>query len=97
MNPTKTARGSRQPAVAQIPGQLYAPNGKRIVASSDLVPGNALIAGATRNPDGTFEIEWDGETKMCWGGQYTEMHRRQRVFIDEDGSQWLEKKLTLAA
>ncbi len=80
-----------------IPSWLHAPNGKRIVASSDLVPGNAFIASATRNPDGTFEIEWEGETKMCWDGQYTETHRGQRVFIDEDGNQWLEKKLALAS
>lgn len=97
MNDKRTTNAASAAKAARIPGQLYAPNGKRIVASSDLVPGNALIAGATRSPDGTFEIAWDGETKMCWDGQYTETHRGQRVFIDEDGSQWLEKKLTLAS
>lgn len=91
---THAAPARKEP---RIPDQLHAPGGKHIVVRSDLVPGNAFIASATRNPDGTFEIEWEGETKMCWGGQYTETHRGQRVFIDEDGNQWLEKKLTLAS
>ena len=84
------------PESERIPGQLYAPNGKRIIASKDWVPGNALIASATRNPDGTLEIEWAGETRICWDGQYTEERRNQRVFVDEDGNEWLEKRLHLA-
>jgi hypothetical protein len=81
---------------AQTPRELYAPNGKRIVASKDWIPGNALINSATRNPDGTFDIEWAGETKICWDGQYTEESRGQRIFLDEDGNEWREKRLRLA-
>ena len=83
------------PESERIPGQLYAPNGKRISASKDWVPGNALIASATRNPDGTFEIEWEGETKMCWDGQHTEEKDDQRIFLDEDAGEWPENNLTL--
>lgn len=81
----------------RIPTALYAPNGQRITAAKDWVPGNALILGATRNPDGTLEIEWDGETKLCWDGQYTERHGDQRIFLDEDANEWRENQLTLGS
>lgn len=97
MNNTKSTDVSVNSHEKRIPGQLYAPNGRRIVAAKDWVPGNALIAGAQRNPDGTFEIEWEGETKMCWDGQYTEKRRGRRVFLDEEANQWLEHQLVLAS
>jgi hypothetical protein len=79
------------------PDQLYAPNGKRIVAAKDWIPGNALILGATRNPDGSLEVEWEGTTTMCWDGQYTERIGGQRIFLDEDANEWRENQLTLGS
>jgi hypothetical protein len=81
----------------RTPNQLYAPNGQFIIASKDWIPGNALIQGATRLPDGTLEIEWDGETKICWDGQYTEQLGDQRIFLDEDANEWREDQLTLGS
>lgn len=79
-----------------VTGQLYAPNGRRIVAAKDWIPGNASITGATRNTDGTLEIVWGGETRLCWEGQYTEIGRGGRVFLDEAGNEWRERQLTVA-
>ncbi len=78
-------------------GQLYAPNGRRIIATKDWIPGNALIDGATRHPDGSLELAWTGATQICWDGQSTEMSRGRRVFIDAAGNEWPEHRLTLHA
>jgi len=85
---------SVQPGMAT--GQLYAPNGKLITAAKDWIPGNALIMGASRNADGSLEIEWEGETKICWDGQHTETDAGLRIFLDEDGNEWREDQLFLA-
>ena len=77
------------------PNQLYAPNGRRIAASKDWIPGNALIASVTREPDGTVEIEWEGETKLCWDGQHTEQLGERRIFLDDAGNEWREDQLAL--
>lgn len=77
--------------------QLYAPNGRRIAASKDWIPGNALIASATRAPDGTLEIEWEGETKLCWDGQYTEQLGERRIFLDDANNEWCEDQVALGA
>ena len=81
------------PTAQRMPGQLYAPNGQRIIATKDWIPGNALIDGATQNPDGTFDLIWNGETKICWDGQYTEEYRGRRIFLDEAGNEWPEHRL----
>jgi hypothetical protein len=86
----QSSTGSSRPA-----DQLYAPNGKRILASKDWVPGNALIQGASRLPDGSLEIEWAGETTLCWDGQYTERDGVARIFLDEDANEWAEHRLIL--
>jgi hypothetical protein len=75
--------------------QLYAPNGRRIIASKDWIPGNALITSVTREPDGTLDITWDGETRMCWDGQHTEEWAGKRIFLDDQGNEWREDQLTL--
>lgn len=82
-------------ASARLPDQLYAPNGRRISASKDWIPGNALIASVTRALDGTLDIEWDGETKMCWDGQHTEEFAGKRIFLDDESNEWREDQLTL--
>ncbi len=52
--------------------------------------------GASRNADGSFEIEWEGETKVCWDGQHTETDAGLRIFLDEDANEWREDQLFLA-
>ncbi len=82
-------------ASARLPDQLYTPNGRRISASMDWIPGNALIGFVTQAPDGTLDIEWDGETKMCWDGQHTEEFAGKRIFLDGKGNEWREDQLVL--
>lgn len=79
------------------PDQLYAPNGRRIIATKDWIPGNALIASVTRETDGTLDIHWEGETKLCWDGQYTEQLGDKRIFLDDDANEWCEDQLTLGS
>lgn len=88
----------RAPSPARPPGtgRLFAPNGCLIVAAKDWIPGNALLTGATRHADGSLEIEWSGETVLCWDGQYTEELNGQRLFLDENTHEWREDELTLA-
>lgn len=82
---------------------LIAPNGKLIIATADFVPGNAQIADVTRKPDGSLEIDFAGETELCWNGQYTATTRRKingkwksvDLYVDEDGNQWPENELKL--
>ena len=78
-----------------IMSQLTAPNGKRIIGTSDLIPGVALISGATRNPDGTLELEWEGETTVLWDGQRTDRIEGERLYVDEEWNVWRESELTL--
>jgi hypothetical protein len=62
--------------------QAYAPNGKRIVGTLELVPGTAGISEGTweRDPAGGFKFEYDGETKMCWDAQETITRGGQAVY-----------------
>lgn len=93
---SKPQKVPRPPLSDSIPGQLYAPNGRRVIASKDWIPGNALIQNATRNADGSLEIEWEGETQVCWDGQYTETVSDRRIFLDDQANEWREDQLYLA-
>lgn len=77
--------------------QAYAPTGKTIVATADMVPGNALITEGSwqREPDGTLSHGWVGETIMCWDGQYTTQRDGKDLFVDEAGELWTEDQLVL--
>lgn len=75
---------------------LRAPNGKTIVGTKELIPGIALINGASgRNKDGTLNIEWGNGTQVDWNGQETVLKDGQRVFYDTDSNEWTEDQLTL--
>ena len=41
--------------------------------------------------------QWEGETKLCWNGQYTEQLGERRIFLDEEGNEWSEDQLALGA
>jgi hypothetical protein len=54
--------------------KAYGPNGVPIIGTSDLIPGNALIADFNRrDPDGSLSFEWAGDTDVCYDGQMTQM------------------------
>ena len=76
-------------------GKLYAPDGALIVGTLELVTGSAGIIGATRQPDGSLDLEYEGGTEMFGDDSKTVERKGQRVFLDEDGSEWLESELLL--
>lgn len=74
-------------------GKLYAPTGAGIIATSDFVPGNALFSTVILEPDGTYIPDYDGETEMCWDGQYTDELDGRPTYVDDNGEQWPESFL----
>lgn len=84
---------------------LFAPDGTRIVSTLEIITGTCDINDAmpiTQKEDGTFEFEWAGGTDVDWDSQETVTRDAtnggfvmQRVFIDEDGGEWLEGELVL--
>lgn len=77
--------------------KLYAPDGTEITGTYEKVFGEALIANfdVTRNADGTFDFAYAGGTEINWNSQVTVTRQGQRVFVDEDGGEWLENELVL--
>lgn len=76
---------------------LYSPKGTLIVGTLETVKGCAGIDSATRNDDGTFELEWSGDTEIWWDDQTTDTKKGARLFVDEEGSIWKETELALTA
>ena len=76
---------------------LYAPNGKEIMGTLEVIHGQAGIMPGTikRNDDGTFDFDYDGDTEMFWDEQRTKTEEGQRIFLDEDGNEWYERDLVL--
>lgn len=75
---------------------LQAPNGLAIIGTYEILHGHANIAEATRNPDGTFDIEYEGGTDIYWNDQKTVRNANgERLFIDEDFVDWPESELVL--
>ena len=77
--------------------KLIAPNGKEIIGTEERIPGTAHIINSKieKQDDGTFEFDYEGETKVFWDGQETRYACGQRIFTDEDGGLWLERELRL--
>lgn len=77
-------------------GKLLSPTSTTIVGLLESCPGRSNISSEiTRKPDGTFEFEYAGGTEMFWDDQRTVEREGQRVFLDEDGDEWLERELIL--
>ncbi len=48
----------------------YSPEGVRIIGTDDLIPGCAL-GNVYLSSEGAIAIDYEGETKVHWDGQYT--------------------------
>jgi hypothetical protein len=74
--------------------KAYAPNGRPIIGTSDLIPGCALGAVFKEAPDGELQVEFEGETRVYWDGQYqvTDDEGRE-LYQDDDGGEWPESEL----
>lgn len=76
--------------------KLKAPNGRDIVSTEELLPGQAIIGAVTGgNPEDGFAIDHEGTTDVDWDSQETRRACGQRVFVDDNGGLWLERELTL--
>lgn len=64
--------------------QLQAPNGRKIIATKDLVPGVAWFNGVTVDKEGNIQFEYEGETELDWDGQYTVTKDGEPIVYDED-------------
>ena len=76
---------------------LVSPNGtiiagtlERLHARAGIIPGSAR-----RNPQGGIEFDHDGETELFWEDQRTVLRDEERVFLDEEGWEFLESQLRL--
>lgn len=64
-------------------GALKTLNGEPIIGSFDSLRACAMIQGATRNQDGTLEIEWEGTTDVWWDEQRTVHENGEPLFVTE--------------
>lgn len=72
--------------------RAYAPNGSPIIGTADLVYCCAY-GTVTRQPDGSAEIEYNGETKVYWDTQETTARDGKMLFQAEDGFDYTEEEL----
>ncbi|KGT73705.1 hypothetical protein MA20_42930 [Bradyrhizobium japonicum] len=76
--------------------KAFSPTGSEIVATADLIPGNAWCEITGRNPDGSLEFNHMDETKVCWDGQHTTTDARGKsLFVAHDGTEWPEDSISL--
>lgn len=68
-----------------------------IAGTLERCPGVALLhlEDCKTLPDGKIEIAYAGETKMFWDDQYTVTRNKERVFVDRDGTEYLESEIEL--
>ena len=75
------------------------PEGKTIIGTLEVMSGVALIDGAElldkKEGRDRFELDYEGSTSIYWDSQKTVRQAAQRVFLDEDGGEWLEGVLRL--
>lgn len=66
---------------------LRTPFGYEITATLEVIPG--ICAGDYEDD----EFMHAGETDVVWDGQETVVRAGQRVFLEDDGTEWLESEL----
>lgn len=75
---------------------LVAPNGKRIVGTSESMLCMYRIDVLGKKPDGTFEFEYTGDsTDYGETAEQRKDKRGRRLFQDSDGRDWPEHKLRI--
>lgn len=75
--------------------RLVSPEGTLITATLETLEGVCELTNPTRKPDGTFDFDYLGGTDIDWNAQKTAVRDGQRIFLDEDGEEWLERELQL--
>ena len=66
-----------------------------IVSTLERLYGACAFSAATRQADGTLDLDYDGYTEIYWDSQHTVHRGGQRVFIDAEGEELLESEVEL--
>ena len=79
------------------PMNLVSPKGTLIVATLERLSGRALIVPSSvrTEPAGGFSFDYEGTTDIFWDDQRTVTQDDERVFLDEEGEEYLESELHL--
>ena len=79
------------------PMNLISPEGTLVVATLERLSGRALIEPSSirADPTGGVSFDYEGTTDVFWDDQRTVTQDDERVFLDEDGEEYLESELRL--
>ena len=79
------------------PMNLVSADGTLIVATLERLSGRAqIVPGSVRpEPLGGFSFDYSGTTDIYWDEQRTVVENDERVFVDEEGTEYLESELRL--
>jgi hypothetical protein len=79
------------------PMNLVSQKGTLIVATLERLSGRALIVPSSvrAEPTGGFSFDYEGTTDIFWDDQRTVTQDDERVFLDEEGEEYLESALQL--
>ena len=79
------------------PMNLVSRKGTLIVATLERLSGRALIVPSSvrAEPAGGFSFDYEGTTDVFWDDQRTVTQDDERVFLDEEGEEYLESELHL--
>ena len=78
--------------------RAMSPTGAAITGTLEKVYGVAQIGETdwTRAPGtGLLEFEYGGYTEIDWNSQVSVLRDLERVFVDENGEDWLESEIVL--
>jgi hypothetical protein len=76
---------------------LVSPTGSVITATLERLSGRAIIVSdsARRDELGGLDFDYEGTTAIDWDGQRTATRDDERIFLDEEGHEFLESELRL--
>lgn len=80
--------------------RLFSPTDYEIVGTLEKLSGRANINEVLgKNPDGTYNLDYEGYTEVFWDDQKTvkrlneDTDKIERIFLDEMGDEWFESQL----
>ena len=79
--------------LSKKPVLVSAPNGLPITGSFEICPCRSIIAQFWRVDGGTRDFDYSGDSEMFYEEQRIVERDNQRVFLDEEGNEWLESQL----
>lgn len=92
---TPKTRRKRDLVAAGQTGELQTVDGREVIGTSEVLTGCARIHGATRNPDGSLDLDWAGDTEIDWNAQKTRHRYGERLFVTDDGDEVPESQVRL--